>query len=131
MTSFHHEVLDVYQAAIEFVAVADEIASQLAHGRGYLADQLRRAATSVVLNIAEGAGEFSRKDKARLYRIARRSATECAAVFDICDRLRLSDKQAMTCGRQLLHRIVSMLTPMTRIGSVGHGDGNGDGDGVP
>ena len=65
MGHFDHETLDVYQAGIEFVAKADEIVEQLPRGRAYLADQLERAATSVPLNVAEGAGEFSKKDKAR------------------------------------------------------------------
>ncbi|MBW3534903.1 MAG: four helix bundle protein, partial [Gemmatimonadetes bacterium] len=38
-----------------------------------LEDQLDRAATSIVLNIAEGAGEFSLPDKQRFYRMAKRS----------------------------------------------------------
>ena len=117
MNVFHHEKLDVYQTSLELIVAADAIATQLATGRGYLADQLRRAATSVALNIAEGAGEFSRKDKARLYRIARRSATECAAVFDICMRLDLAAECDLHDARQLVHRIVSMLTRIARVQS--------------
>ena len=63
---FGHEKLDVYQLAIEFVAKANDIIERLPRGRGYLADQLQRAALSIVLNIAEGAGKFSPADKSRL-----------------------------------------------------------------
>jgi hypothetical protein len=52
MTDFDHEKLDVYVAAIDFVALADEIVEHLPRGRAYLADQLQRAATSIPLNIA-------------------------------------------------------------------------------
>jgi four helix bundle protein len=52
-----------------------------------LARQLRRASTSVSLNIAEGADEFSAAEKARFYRIARRSAAECLAILDLLDLL--------------------------------------------
>ena len=117
MTFFHHERLDVYQTAIEFVVVADSIASHLPRGRHYLTDQLHRAATSIALNIAEGAGEFSRREKSRFYRIARRSATECAAILDVCHRLDFGASQDFENGRQLLHRIVSMLTRLTQIQS--------------
>ena len=112
MNDFEHERLDVYRAAIEFLVVADKIATSLPKGRAYLADQLRRAATSIPLNIAEGAGEFSAGDKARFYRMARRSATECAAILDACRATHLSHAELLSKGRTLLLRIVAMLTAM-------------------
>ncbi len=124
MNTFDHERLDVYRAAIEFVATADTIASHLPRGRSYLADQLHRAAISVALNIAEGAGEFSKRDKARLYRIALRSATECAAIIDVSRLLGLNHETELETARQLLLRIVSMLTRMAKSGT-GTGTGTG------
>ena len=85
MQRFDHEKLDAYQPAIELVALSDTSIERFPRGRAYLADQLQRAATSVALNIAEGAGEFPRNEKARFYRMAKRSATECAAIFDVCN----------------------------------------------
>lgn len=114
MKQFDHEKLDVYQAAIEFTAIADNLIEKFPSGRAYLIDQLLRASTSIALNIAEGAGEFSAKEKARFYRMSRRSATECAAIFDICQRLNLIDSITLTDGRELLIRIVSMLTKMVQ-----------------
>lgn len=87
MRLLDHEQLDVYQQALAFVATAFEIAAALPGKRGDLGDQLRRASTSIVLHIAEGAGEFAPSEKARFYRIARRSAVECAAILDIVARL--------------------------------------------
>jgi four helix bundle protein len=115
MDHFDHERLDVYQAGIELVAKADDIVEQLPRGRAYLADQLQRAATSVPLNVAEGAGEFSKKDKARFYRMALRSATECAALLDVCRKLALGDEPTLVAARALLLRIVSMLTKMAKL----------------
>ena len=111
---FDHERLDVYSVAIDWVVLADDVVEQLPRGRGYLADQLQRAATSIALNIAEGAGEFSGPEKARFYRIARRSATECAAVLDVVRRLELTSPDRLGAGRDLLLRIVSMLTKLVR-----------------
>jgi four helix bundle protein len=111
--------LDVYHTALQFVVLADDVASTVSRGRGYLADQLRRAATSIPLNIAEGAGEFSRRDKARFYRIARRSAAECAAILDVCRSLSLSSEQDITSGRELLNRIVAMLTRLAQTSTRG------------
>lgn len=114
MDCFDHEKMDVYQVGIEFIALADGVAEDLPRGRAYLADQLRRACTSVALNIAEGAGEFSGDEKTRFYRMAKRSATECAAVLDACRRLGLADEASLDSGRELLLRIVSMLTRLIR-----------------
>lgn len=118
MHYFDHEKLDVYQAAIEFVVIIETIVKQFPRGRSYLVDQLQRAGSSVTLNIAEGAGEFSVNEKIRFYRMARRSATECAGIIDICMRLNLVDENINLKSRGLLLRIVSMLTKMTRPSSV-------------
>ena len=83
MKFFDHEKLDVYQVSIDLVILIDEIVEHLPRGRAYLADQLLRAGTSVVLNIAENAGEYSSCEKIRFYRMARRSGTECAGILDI------------------------------------------------
>ena len=112
MEYFDHEKLDVYKAAIEFVSLANTIIEKLQKGKAYLADQLQRAGSSVPLNIAEGAGEFSPNEKARFYRIARRSATECAAILDVCKKLSIADLKHINEGRQLLLRTVSMLTKL-------------------
>jgi len=109
-----HEKLDVYHVAVEFVIAADEIVEHLPRGRGYLSDQLQRAALSISLNIAEGAGEYSVDEKIRFYRMAKRSATECAGILDVCQRLQLIDEKRYVSGRQLLIRIVSMLIKMAQ-----------------
>ena len=126
MEGFDHERLDVYGVAIEFVGLADAIVELLPRGRAYLADQLHRASMSVPLNIAEGAGEYSKKDKARFYRMELRSATECAAILDVCRKLELAEPQRLDAGRTLLLRIVSMLTRLIRsLRESGTGTGTG------
>ena len=122
MNGFEHERLDVYRAAIQFLALADTIAGCLPRGRSYLADPLRRAASSVSFNIAEEAGEFAVADKARFSRMARRSATESAAILDACRVLALIDEPTSQTGRGLLLRRVAMLTAMVvKISGSGSG----------
>jgi len=111
---FDHERLDVYQVALAFLVVADGIIEGLPRGRGHLADQLSRAATSVVLNIAEGAGKYAKADKRRYYLSATGSATECAAVLDICLRLNLIAQDAHASGKGQLERVVSMLVKLSK-----------------
>ena len=84
--TFDHERLDVYQRALDALDLCDAITAQMPAGRAHLKDQLDRAATSVVLDVAEGAREFSPDEKSRFYRIARRSATETAAILHIVAR---------------------------------------------
>jgi four helix bundle protein len=109
-----HEKLTVYQVAIEFVILADEVIEHLPRRRVYLSDQLQRAALSISLNIAEGAGEYAIDEKARFYRMAKRSATECAGILEVCQRLQLVEEQRYIKGRELLIGIVSMLVKMAQ-----------------
>jgi four helix bundle protein len=121
---FEHEKLDVYQAALEFVVLTDCIIDNLPRGRAYLADQFQRAGTSILLNIAEGAGELSPNEKIRFYRIARRSATECAGVLAVLQNLGLTNTEIHNKGRQLLLRVVSMLSKMVHVNGNGSANGN-------
>ena len=69
-----------YQLAIAFNRKATALKLP-----GYLKDQLRRAASSIALNLAEGAGRFGQKDQKRFFQIAFASLRECQAVLDIED----------------------------------------------
>lgn len=102
------ERLDVYRVALEFHALAGAL--PLGRGLRDLRDQLDRASTSIVLNIAEGAGRRGGPDRARFFAIARGSATECAAILDIVRARALAPPMVTTRGRSLLVRIVQMLT---------------------
>jgi four helix bundle protein len=111
---FDHEKLDVYGLTLDFVGLANDLAQTLPRGRGYLADQLQRAALSAALNIAEGAGKFSGNDKAAFYARARGSATECAAILDVCARLNLVPSTSCQELKALLERVGQMLTKLIR-----------------
>jgi len=112
MLSFQR--LDVYRCAIEFVALAVATAAQIPRGSADLRDQLRRAAFSVPLNIAEAAGRASEADAARHYAIARGSAMECAAVLDILRTIGSIQEPQHRQATDLLARVVAMLTKLCR-----------------
>ena len=102
--------LQVYQVAIEFLGVAAKILDNIPRGHALVIDQLKRASISISSNIAEGAGRFSRAEKRNFYNIARGSALECYAALDACEIFELSRPENINEGRELLVRIVAMLT---------------------
>jgi four helix bundle protein len=104
-----HERLDVYHLALDFLVFANSVIETLPRGRGHLADQFTRASMSVVLDIAEGAGKTSKPDKRRYYLTARGSATESAALLDVCARLNVLDEAGHRSGKEMIVRMVSML----------------------
>jgi four helix bundle protein len=105
---FDHEKLEVYREAILFIAWL----SALLEGTvriGEVKDQLDRASTSIALNIAEGNGKYTPKDRCRFFDIAHGSALECAAGLDILvARTKLTPDQIRP-GKERLHRVVRML----------------------
>jgi four helix bundle protein len=101
------ERLDVYRVALEFHSQASVLALR---ADAVVRDQLRRASLSVVLNIAEGAGQRSRAQKRHLYAIARGSAMESAAVLDVLRVRGVASARDARTARALAVRIVQMLT---------------------
>ncbi|MEQ8358430.1 MAG: four helix bundle protein [Cytophagales bacterium] len=79
---FDFEKLDVYKKAKKFYSAN----LNLIRGNNLdriIENQLSRAALSVVLNLVEGSGRFSKADRAHFYVMSRSSLFECTAVIDI------------------------------------------------
>jgi len=110
---FDHDRLDVYCLAIQYNAEAFAFAKTLSGLQRHARDQWLRAAQSVALNIAEGNGKRSRKDRSRFLDIARGSALECAAVQDVLVASGGLEPASSLALKRRLKRIVSMLTRMT------------------
>ena len=106
--SFDHEKLRAYQDALRFVAFADPLLQELP-AKVAARDQLDRASTSIVLNIAEGNGKRSAADRCRYLDIARGSALECAACLDVLVVKGLATETRAAEGKEILLGIVSML----------------------
>ena len=119
---FDHEKLDVYRLSVAYVAFSYGIAKTLGGINRSARDQWLRAAQSIPLNIAEGNGKQSLKDKNRFFEIARGSALECASIHDVltvCDAI---DGESNRLGKSDLKRIVTMLTRLIqRTESVSEG----------
>jgi four helix bundle protein len=107
-----HERLDVYQVSLDFAAGAYELAKRLKSLDRHSRDQLLRASQSITLNIAEGCGKLPSAERRRFLQIAGGSARECGAVLDILVRWRVITEADGKQGKELLVRIVAMLTRM-------------------
>ncbi len=83
---FDHDRLDVYRLSIDYVASSFGIAKDLSGLHRHARDQWVRAAQSIPLNIAEGNGKRSPKDRNRFLDIARGSALEYASIQDVLCR---------------------------------------------
>ena len=109
--AFDHEKLHVYQEAIRFVGWANGILESLPKTLA-VHSQLDRAATSIPLNVAEGNGKFTARDRCRFFDIARGSALECAACLDVMLVKKLIP--SADPGKEMLARIVAMLVGLIR-----------------
>ena len=67
-----------------------------------------------MLNIAEGSGKYSKADKRRYYLSASGSATESAAILDVCQRIKLMESSHYHKGKELLERVLSMLIKLCK-----------------
>src|SRR5438874_2196381 len=110
---FDHEKLDVYRESINFCGWVGEFLASIS-AKAAAKDQLDRASTSIPLNIAEGNGKFSAKDRARFLEMARGSALECAACLDVLFVRKLTGEEQVTVSKERLARIVQMLIGLLR-----------------
>src|SRR5689334_4123132 len=99
----------IYGVSLELVKLAHEIIEEFPAGFGFLADQLRRASASIPLNFAEGHDKGSRAEEQRVFRIARCSAQEVAAILDVALRLGAMSPERHAAGAELCDHLVRML----------------------
>jgi four helix bundle protein len=111
---FNHERLKAYQLGLEVVR-------QIAALR--LLDHLPRAgfrrldeaATSIVLNIAEGNGRFAHLDHSRFLQMANQSNTKLAARFEMCALRGAIDPEGAGKLNRLLVRIDQMTARLAEV----------------
>lgn len=103
------EKLTVYHVALELQCMANTLVPSV---NRVLRDQFERASLSVVLNLAEGCGRVSRRQRRYHFGVARGSATECAALTDVLRLRRLTPASECFRARSLAVRCVQMLTKL-------------------
>ena len=110
---FDHEKLHVYQEALQFAAEVEAVLERVPKSSP-LHDQLDRARTSILLNIAEGNGRYTAPDRCRFFDMARGSALECAACLDLLAVKNAISKPELEQRKERLKKIVSMLVGLVR-----------------
>jgi four helix bundle protein len=101
---------DTYHRSVDLVR---EVASLLDRFDSGLADQARRAAVSVALNVVE-ARERTGKDQRNRYRIALGSAAEVAACLDLAEVLGYVGADDVVTARALIDRVRAMTWRLSR-----------------
>ena len=91
---FKFERLEVWQMSLDYIDLIYEIASELPRSEEYnLKSQIRRAATSVALNIAEGSTGQTDAEQARFLGLAIRSLLETVACQHRAVALSLDERE--------------------------------------
>ena len=106
--SLPHHRLNAYTTALSFLLAVKD--AQVRDRE--LRSQALRAAKSVCLNIAEGAGRVTRADKARAYTVARGELVEAVAAVEIAlasgDAHREATARVLSLGAEL-YAVLSKL----------------------
>lgn len=115
ITYFDHEKLKVYQLALRFNEFCNNVSRRIP--KSDIRDQLERASNSIVLNIAEGNGKYSKKDRCRYFDTSFGSSLESASCFDILFTRKLISNEELNTGKKMLKEIVSMLVGLIKSNS--------------
>jgi len=108
------EDLECYQLALQVLREVYHVVKRLPPEEKFnLADQMRRAAVSVVLNIAEGYGRYHYLDCLRFYHIARGSLNEALSGFVICNEVGRTTGE-LPNQRELCHSALRSLNGYIR-----------------
>ncbi len=110
-----HTKLDIFQVSKVFVlACYQETKSFPSEEKFGIISQIRRAALSVHLNVAEGCSRKSVNERKRFYEIARGSIIEVDAALDIAVELDYTSKQKLEELGKLMTRSFQMISKMIR-----------------
>ena len=104
---------DAYDRSVELLRTLAPLLQSLVATDAKLADQLRRAAQSVTLNIAE-ANRRTHRDRRNRFRIALGSAAEVAACLDVALALGYVDEAAVGSALALVDRVRAMTYRLSR-----------------
>ncbi|MBV9881073.1 MAG: four helix bundle protein [Gemmatirosa sp.] len=109
----HHRQLIVWQRAMELLGSAYALARDLPRHETFgMASQMRRAATSIPSNIAEGHARVHRGDFVHHLSIARGSLAELETLIDACESLGYAAAERLVTARGQADEVRRMLATM-------------------
>jgi four helix bundle protein len=110
-----HTKLDLFEISRSFVTSCYKETKEFPREERYgMVSQIRRAALSVHLNIAEGCSRSSFVERRRFYEIARGSLIEVDTAFDIAIRLEYTSLKKLNEVNILMNRCFQMLSKMIK-----------------
>ena len=111
---FIFEKLEVYKRSLNFSIKICKICSDFPIKYSRISNQFIGASVSIPLNIAEGNGRDTNKDKVNFYRIAKGSGFECVPLIAICFSLNLISKQKEEEFRNDVKEITQMISGLIK-----------------
>jgi four helix bundle protein len=109
----NHQKLEVFTMSRQFVLECYKMSNTLPGDERFgMTTQIRRAAVSVYLNIAEGSSRKSETERKRYYEIARGSVIEIDAALDIANDLGYLKKYDTN---KLAETMISSFKLLTRL----------------
>ena len=110
----NHQRLECYQKGVRLVK---DLANLMPNwpGRAQLKDQAERAAISAVLNLAEGAGKITPKDRRKYFAISRGSIQEFSACIDVAHSLGLVNQAQYNHFQGELLSMVKMVSRLITV----------------
>lgn len=108
-----HTRLDIFSISKSLIILSYEATAKFPIEEKYaLTQQIRRAALSVHLNIAEGCSRRTLPERKRFFEISRGSVIEIDTAFDIAIELNLINKEEMLILGEKLVRCFQILSKM-------------------
>ncbi len=108
-----HTRLDIFNVSKIFVLLCYKSTKTFPSEEKFaLTQQIRKAALSVHLNIAEGSSRKSLIERRRYYEVARGSVIEVDTAFGIAIELEYADREMLIELRRYLLRCFQMLSKM-------------------
>ena len=110
----NHERLVCYRLLMEIAKKMPCLTNLLPRGEGYIIDQLKRALASSILNLCEGNGRQSQKERNRFFDISMASMSETSSAIDIISAYGYIPKQMADDIKILLIRAYSMVRKLKK-----------------